>query len=161
MKNVFFSVLMLIMLSGCDNGSKDSSAPITPSYQYGSAYSLRNGSCYLTSTGQQVDNSYCYSSNGNNYGSNYGNNNRNNYGNNYGNNNGYGNNYGGNYNGNYGNNYGGNFGGGGMNPLNGGQCYGTYIFSQSGYAQFVSCYGVNCSGYTLIQLTSGAPVFCR
>lgn len=158
MKNLFFALLLLVMVSGCDNGNKDSSAPATPTYQYGSAYSLRNGSCYLTSTGQQVDNSYCNSSNGNNYGSNYGNNNRNNYGSNYGSNYGNNNGYGSNYGGNYGNNYGGN---GGMNPTSGEQCYGTYIFSQYGYAQFVSCFGANCSGYMLIQTTTGAPVFCR
>lgn len=38
-----------------------------------------------------------------------------------------------------------------------GQCVGTYIYN----AQYVQCSGSNCSGYTLIQASTGTAVYCQ
>ena len=43
----------------------------------------------------------------------------------------------------------------------GNQCYGQYVFTQSGYMQQVTCNGANCRGYTLIQQSTGTTVYCQ
>ncbi|AGH94863.1 hypothetical protein [Pseudobdellovibrio exovorus] len=43
----------------------------------------------------------------------------------------------------------------------GGTCYGTYIYSQGGYYQYVQCSGYNCRGYMLIQANTGQTVYCQ
>lgn len=41
------------------------------------------------------------------------------------------------------------------------QCYGSYIYSNYGQMQMVTCAGVNCRGYTLIEAASGRQVSCQ
>ena len=108
-------------------------------------YELRNGNCFSRTTGQQVANTFCSTNNsttgyelrnGNCYSSSTGQQVDFNYCNaGSGNNNG--------------------------SPINAGQCYGTFIYSQYGYSQIVFCYGVNCRGYFLTQPSSGIPVLCQ
>ncbi|MGZ3727377.1 MAG: hypothetical protein ACXWQQ_16365 [Pseudobdellovibrio sp.] len=42
-----------------------------------------------------------------------------------------------------------------------GACYGNYIYNQNGYMQYGVCNGSNCSGYTLIQVSTGQTVYCQ
>lgn len=43
----------------------------------------------------------------------------------------------------------------------GNQCYGQYIYTQSGAMQYVQCAGANCRGYTLVQPSTGTTVYCQ
>ena len=43
----------------------------------------------------------------------------------------------------------------------GGPCFGNYIYTGHGYAEYGYCYGTNCRGYTLIEAASGRTVFCQ
>lgn len=43
----------------------------------------------------------------------------------------------------------------------GGPCFGNYIYTGNGYAEYGYCYGTNCRGYTLIEAASGRTVFCQ
>lgn len=172
-KTLFALAVLAIAAVGCSKKS-GTTANTAYQYQYGmSQYQYQNGLCVMTSTGQQVDPSFCNNANGayqyqngmcvmvstgqqvdpslcNTAAGTY------------------------QYNSSgqcimtstgqqvdpslcqtaqypgYGGNY-------------GGQCYGTYIYMQYGsnYPQYVNCAGANCRGYMLYQASTYQPVYCQ
>lgn len=43
----------------------------------------------------------------------------------------------------------------------GGPCYGYYIYTGNGFPEFGYCYGINCRGYMLTEVVSGRMVSCQ
>ncbi len=144
-KQIKFMVVFMMALTafGCSKKNNNTN----PTYGNGQGIYQWNGStCVQTSTGQQVAQSYCQSQNqyGGGYGNQYG-------GNQYG-----GSQYGG---GSYGGGFGGGiygqigFGGGGGVSM----CYGTFAYM----GRVGQCYGYNCSGYVMTEVSTGRTVMCQ
>lgn len=105
-----------------------------------SGYTYSNGYCYSTSTGQVVDTSYCSSTTAASGYTYY---------------NGYC------YSTSTGQQVNTSYCSSATGGTTNGACYGTYIYNYNGYAQYVTCSGSNCRGYTLIQTTTGQQVYCQ
>ncbi len=151
MKNFYLALVTATMIAGCDNAanSNKNSTPVPqPNSNNSSQYTFRNGSCYSNSTGQQVNASLCNNSNNSN-------------GNGSGVPTGYELRNGLCYSSTTGQQVVSYYC---VPPSNGNgnrMCYGPYIFTQNGNQQFVTCNGSNCSGYMLVQPSTGAPVYCQ
>lgn len=152
MLKFLFAVTMIIFAVGCDQKSDSPKQSTTFNNQYG----MRDGTCYDYTNNVYVNNSNCNNSA---------------YGNNYGSNQNYVYQNGGCYTRSgaqvslencaiYDDGYDDGYYGGGGYYQNQKQCYGLYIYTGAGYMQYGNCYGINCRGYTLIEVATGQTVQC-
>lgn len=139
MKNLFVILLLLSLGVGCSQSKNASSSGTTTTTATTHQYGISGNACYDYTAGSYVDLSYCSStSSGLTY--------------------------------SYVNGL--CYASNGVQVATGyctststtntsGVCYGNYIYNQNGYMQYGVCYGSNCRGYTLIEVSTGRTVTCQ